>query len=243
MRILVTNDDGINASQLIPLIRCCKKLGDVTVIVPKHEQSGKSLGIELRLPFEVKEVQLAEDICALSVDSTPADCVRFAILGLKKEFDLVISGINCGFNIGVDTQYSGTAGAALEAANLGVKAIALSTSAENYDHSTEDLDKVFDFIFDNKLLDIYGIYNVNIPPNPLGIRFTRQGGAYYSDDFEKIGEDLYIARGKNVYEEKEGLTLDTDATLKGYVSIMPLAVDKTNMEVYKELCEKFGQTD
>ncbi len=243
MRILVTNDDGINASQLIPLIRCCKKLGDVTVIVPKHEQSGKSLGIELRLPFEVKEVQLAEDICALSVDSTPADCVRFAILGLKKEFDLVISGINCGFNIGVDTQYSGTAGAALEAANLGVKAIALSTSAENYDHSTQDLDKVFDFIFDNKLLDIYGIYNVNIPPNPLGIRFTRQGGAYYSDDFEKIGEDLYIARGMNVYEEKEGLTLDTDATLKGYVSIMPLAVDKTNMEVYKELCEKFGQTD
>lgn len=243
MRILVTNDDGINASQLVPLIRCCKKLGDVTVIVPKHEQSGKSLGIELHLPFEVKEVQLAEDINALSVDSTPADCVRFAILGLKKEFDLVISGINCGFNIGVDTQYSGTAGAALEAANLGVKAIALSTSAENYDHATEELDKVFDFIFDNKLLDIYGIYNVNIPPHPLGIRFTRQGGAYYSDDFEKIGDDLYIARGKNVYEEKEGLTLDTDATLKGYVSIMPLAVDKTNMEVYKELCERFGQTD
>ncbi len=241
MRILLTNDDGMNAPQLVPLIRWCRRLGQVTAVVPKHEQSGKSLGIELYQPFEVKEVQLAGDVSALAVDSTPADCVRFAVLGLKKEFDLVISGINKGFNIGVDTQYSGTAGAAIEAATLGIKAIALSTSPADYDRVISQLDRVFDFVFDNGLLDLYGIYNINIPASPKGIRITRQGGAYYSDDFEKIGEDLYIARGKNVYEEKEGLELDTDAALKGYISIMPLAVDRTNFEIYKKLCEKFGQ--
>ena len=81
MKILVTNDDSISASQLIPLVRWCQKLGEVTVIVPKYEQSGKSQSIELHKPFEVKKVQLTEDITAWTVDSSPADCVRYAVLG------------------------------------------------------------------------------------------------------------------------------------------------------------------
>ena len=91
MRILVTNDDSISASQLLPLIRWCQKLGDVTAVVPKFEQSGKSHGIELHRDFEAKQVELAPDVTAWAVDSTPADCVRFALLGLQLEVDLVIS--------------------------------------------------------------------------------------------------------------------------------------------------------
>ena len=94
MRILITNDDSVSASQLLPLIQWCSKHGDVTTVVPKFEQSGKSHGIELHKPFAVEEVELAPGIRVWTVDSTPADCVRFALLGLKQEFDLVISGIN-----------------------------------------------------------------------------------------------------------------------------------------------------
>ncbi len=102
MRILVTNDDSVSASGLLPLVRFCQTLGEVMVVVPKFEQSGKSHGIELHKSFECKQVKLAEDVTVWTVDSTPADCVRFAILGLKEKFDLVISGINRGFNIGSD---------------------------------------------------------------------------------------------------------------------------------------------
>ena len=119
MRILITNDDGINAKGLLPLAQWAQRLGDVTVIAPKVEQSGKSHGIEIHKAFEVKKVDFAPGIEAYSVDSTPADCVRIAILGMKKQFDLVISGINRGLNIGRDTIYSGTVGAIFEANALG----------------------------------------------------------------------------------------------------------------------------
>ena len=115
MNILLTNDDGLHAPQLLPLIRWCQKLGNVTVIVPKYEQSGKSQSIELHKSFAIEEHDPEPGIHITAVDSTPADCVRFGILGRKEKYDLVISGINRGFNMGGDIMYSGTAGAAFEA--------------------------------------------------------------------------------------------------------------------------------
>ena len=114
MRILITNDDGMHASQLIPLIKWAQKLGDVTVAVPKFEQSGKSHGIEIHKDFEAKQVELEPGISVWAVDSTPADCVRFAVLGQKMAFDLVLSGVNRGYNIGTDIMYSGTVSAVEE---------------------------------------------------------------------------------------------------------------------------------
>ncbi len=235
MRILIVNDDGVGAEQLLPLIRWCRKLGEVTAFVPKFEQSGKSHGFEIHKPFEVKQVQLAPDVTVWTVDSTPADCVRFAVLGRKLEFDLVISGVNRGLNIGTDTMYSGTVGAACEAVNLGMKAVALSTPPSFYDRSTEHLDTVLDFFREKKLLELNPVYNVNIPGNPRGIRITRQGGPYYSDDFPPIGNDLYRPTGKPIWVDSGDDTLDTDATLHGYISITPLTVDKTNHAVYELL--------
>ena len=83
MRILITNDDGIQASQLAPLVKWAQKHGEVFVAAPKYEQSGKSHGIEIHKPFEAKKVDFLPGVTAWAVDSTPADCVRFAILGLK----------------------------------------------------------------------------------------------------------------------------------------------------------------
>ncbi len=235
MRILITNDDGMQASQLIPLIQWCRKLGNVTVFAPKEEQSGKSHSFEIRKPFEVKQVDLVPGITVWSVDSTPADCVRLAVLGMKLEFDLLISGVNRGLNMGRDIMYSGTVGAASEAVNLGIPAIALSTTPENYHNATQELDNVFNFIRDHALLEKHDFYNINIPAQPKGIRITHQGGPYFSDDFVPIGNDLYMPTGKPIWEDGADDTLDTDATLHGYISICPMTIDRTDWTVFRQL--------
>jgi 5'-nucleotidase len=216
-------------------VRFCQTLGEVTVVVPKFEQSGKSHGIELHKSFECKQVQLAEDVTAWTVDSSPADCVRFAILGLKKEFDLVISGINRGYNIGTDQIYSGTVGAACEAVALNVPAIALSTSPAYHDRAHEQLEKVWAFVQEKKLLERHVLYNINIPPEGKGFRVTHQGGPYYSDEFPHVGNDQYRPTGVMVYRNQNDLTLDTDCVMAGYISVMPMTYDKTHWELYHKL--------
>lgn len=235
MRILIVNDDGIQASQMLPLARWAKKLGDVTVVAPKVEQSGKSQGIELHEPFEVKRFDMEQGIEAISVDSTPADCIRYAVLGLKRDFDLVISGINRGFNMGTDIMYSGTAGAVFESVSLGLKAVALSTCPEYYEHAVEHLDDVFDYIFSRNLLDECDAWNVNIPPNGKEFRITRQGGHYYSDDFPFVAENMVKAHGKCVYQDSNNDELDTDAVNHGYISVSPITICRTNMDVWRKL--------
>lgn len=234
MRILVTNDDSVTAGQLLPLIRWCQKMGQVTCVVPRIEQSGKSHGIEIHEPFPYGQVQLAEDVTVYTVDSTPADCVRFAVLGLQEQYDLVISGVNRGYNIGTDAMYSGTVAAVTEAAILGIPGIALSTNPGNYERAIEHLDRVFAFIRENDLLGKHSLYNINIPPQAGPIRITRQGGIYYSDDF-KLENGLCHPLGKCVYQDQNDLTLDTDAVMHGYISIMPLSVNMTDLAVYGRL--------
>jgi len=235
MKILVVNDDSVSASQLIPLIKWCQKLGEVTTVVPKFEQSGKSQSIELHKPFEIKKVELEPGITAITVDSSPADCVRYAVLGMKQKYDLVISGINRGFNMGRDIMYSGTAGAVFEAVSLGLKAVAISTGPEFYDRAIEPLDQVLDFFQEHKLMEKCDLYNVNVVPDAKGIRITRQGGHFYSDDFIHEGNDMYMPHGKCVYENKNDMTLDTDCVMNGYISIMPLTIDRADPAVLAQL--------
>lgn len=238
MKILITNDDGLNAPQLIPLIRWCQKLGEVTAIVPKYEQSGKSQSIELHKSFAVEVLEPEPGILITAVDSTPADCIRFGILGRKEKYDLVISGINRGFNMGGDIMYSGTVGAAFEAVSLGTKAVAISTSAEFYPRAIEPLDRVLAFFKERKLLEKGSLYNVNVLPDAREIRFTRQGGHFYSDDFIPQGDGTYRPRGKCVYEDKNDLMLDTDCVMHGYISISPLTIDRVDGNVLKMLREE-----
>lgn len=235
MRILVTNDDGISSAALVPLARWAKKFGEVTVVAPKFEQSGKSHGIDIINPFEVKKVQLADDIEAYSVDSTPADCVRFAILGLKEKYDFVISGINKGYNIGRDIVYSGTVGAIFEAQNYGIKAMAISTDYTSFDSAIENLDLVGEYFKNNELYKYNSLYNVNIPLKVKGIRVTRQGGAYYSDEFIPMENDIWRQVGVFVYKYDGNPELDTDSIMDGYISITPLTLERTHVELYEKL--------
>ena len=235
MRILVANDDGVNAAQLIPLIRWCRKLGEVTAVVPKFEQSGKSHSFEIKRDVEMKQVELAPDVTVWTVDSTPADCVRFAVLGKGMEFDLCISGVNRGLNLGADIMYSGTVSAACEAANLGVKALALSTQPKSYEQALAHLDRVWQFVEEKDLFSLCDIYNVNISAGAGEIKITHQGGPYYSDEFQPMENDMYKPCGMDVWEDRSDDTYDTDATLHGYISIMPLTTNRTNWEVYNKL--------
>ncbi len=240
MRILITNDDGISALGIKLLVEWAKKLGEVTVVAPKVEQSGKSHGIELINPVEVKKSSLFDGVRAYSVDSTPADCVRYGILGLKESFDLVLSGINRGTNLGKDIVYSGTVGAIFEAAALGHKAIAFSTFPDTLNEASQYLDDVYSFIAENNLLELNPIYNINIPAKADGIKITRQGGAYFADDFEHIGNDLYKQKGYYIPDaDSENQELDAVAVTKGKISITPMNNDRTNQEVYQRLLAQY----
>ena len=236
MRILITNDDGIQAPCLLPLAQWATKFGQVTVVAPKVEQSAKSHGIEIRMAFEVKKVDFGPDITAYSLDSTPADCVRFAVLGLHEQYDLVLSGINRGLNLGLDIMYSGTVSAILEADALGLPGIAISAPPKYHVQALQDLDTLVEYFRKNQLMQRHGMYNVNIPENYNGILITRQGGRYYSDDFISQENDLILPRGKDVFEKANTLERDTDAVLAGnYISIMPLSNSKVDMDVYRAL--------
>ena len=236
MRILITNDDGIGSESLRLLAKWARKLGEVTVVAPKVEQSGKSQGIDIIHPFEVSEVDIGEGIRAYSVDSTPADCVRFAILGMGERPDLVISGINRGFNLGRDVAYSGTVGAIFEAQGLGVKALALSTAHTSYDNAVARLDEIYAFLEDNKLFDHCQLWNVNVPEQgSKGINITKQGGAYYLDEFIKREDGKYYQKGIFVFENKNDMTLDTDSVMAGYISFTPLTLEKTDFAAFERV--------
>ncbi len=235
MKILLTNDDGIYAEGMAHLLGFAKELGEVTVVAPIVQQSGKSQAIELHKPYEVKRVPLEGTAAAYSVDSTPADCVRFAVLGLKEHFDLVISGINRGFNVGEDIAYSGTVGAVYEAARHGLKAIAMSSDYPAFDGAVAHIREIYDYIAANDLLSKADILNVNFPLAFNGIRITRQGYPMYADEFVNIGDDLYEPRLQCVYKNTKDLTIDTDCVMNGYVSITPMHRDNTDMEAYEKM--------
>lgn len=236
MRILITNDDGYNSEGLGILASWARKLGHVTVAAPKMEQSGKSHSIEIHKPYEARKVEMMEGIDWYYVDSSPADCIRFGFNGLKQNFDLVLSGINHGLNLGEDISYSGTVGAIFEAAYMGCHAIAFSTVPESFDGARANLDRVYDFIMKNRFFDYNLIYNVNFPLVPHDeILVTRQGGPFFKDRFHYLGNDIYQVEGYSVYEGAQNYSDDLDATLNGYISITPLCNVRTADRAYEQL--------
>ena len=239
MRILITNDDGVNTLGIRLLAEWAKTIGEVTVVAPKVEQSAKSHAIEIVKPIEIKKVPFIDGVTAYSLDSTPADCVRFGLLGLNEKFDLVLSGINKGVNIGDDIVYSGTIGAVFEAAKLGVKAIAYSSAPDEQEAASKYFDEIYTYIVKNGLLEENDIYNINIPAKAKDIRLTYQGSAYYSDRFRKMDGDMYIQEGEPIPDIfPDDINRDTVAIFKGYISITPLQASRTNMEVYRKLTSR-----
>ena len=238
MKILITNDDGVMSPVLPLLAKWAEKLGEVTVVAPKVEQSGKSQAINFLNEIEITRVEIAPGILAYAVDSTPADCVRFGVHGLKGGYDLIISGINRGYNLGDDIVYSGTCGAIFEGSRFGIKGLAISTEPDNLMNAPEHLDAVWQYIEENRLYDYNLLYNVNIPPCPNGFRITKQGGVYYCDTFVQRDGVMYAQAGEVRKDCGTDPSTDINTVRAGVISVLPLIATRTEMSVF----ERFNKT-
>ncbi|MCF0236984.1 MAG: hypothetical protein HUK24_00160 [Sphaerochaetaceae bacterium] len=236
MKILITNDDGIEAEGLKILASWAKKLGDVLIVAPKVNQSAKSMSINIRTAFEVLPYEYGNGIKAYSVDSTPCDCIRIAIDCLHYDCDIVFSGVNNGYNMGQDIPYSGTCGAIFEAVlHENVKnAIAFSANFDSFDEIEKNLDTAWSFIEKYNLLQKHNLYNVNMPNNVKGISFTKQGYFYFRDNFKEEEKNMFIAQGYDASKSQEDLTMDLEAVLfRNLISISPLTIERTERNVYE----------
>jgi 5'-nucleotidase len=230
MRILITNDDGINADGIIRLAKTAKELGEVWVVAPLEQRSAASHSISLHDHIDVYPHDFPiNDIKAFSCSGTPADCVRVGSLNIMPcKPDLVLSGLNNGYNVASDIQYSATAGAAFEGAFQGITSIALSEEADKlHEVSDEYLQRILSELADKKLG--YGqIFNVNFPGCPLteckGILKDRKvsHGMFFRDHYIELkklenGGIRLMVEG----EYKEDAEPDTDfrAVVDKYISI------------------------
>ncbi len=245
--ILITNDDGITSAGLYALAQVLQQVGKVTVIAPNKNWSAsghqKTLGRFLRVdPYELPDL----DIQAFASSGAPADCVSLAYLGmLEHKPDLVVSGINKGPNLGQDITYSGTVGAAFEAAIFGLPAIAVSLSSYHPKFLFRDAAKVTARIAHCVLkegLPQHSLLNVNVPVVPAkewrGVAITRLGMRDYKDEMirgvDPSGRAYYWIRGVEPSGDIETPNTDIWAVHHGYVSITPIQLDMTN----KRLIEK-----
>ena len=239
-RILVVNDDGYDALGIILLAKHLTKYGDVTVYAPATGQSAQSQAITCFTSIKREEVFGMGYKC-YKVFGKPADCVRLAT-GLE-DFDLVVSGINNGFNIGIDTLYSGTIGAALDANLHGISSIALSAPRGKVADFEFILDQVLEKCFEigeSFSKDMYCL-NVNFPKDPQdikGYKLTRVG--YFVDDLSMVEyNDGFKPAKYNLDYNHQDLSIDYSAHMANYISITPLTWDKTHNLHLQILKDKF----
>ena len=249
MHILVTNDDGVTAPGLLALAQEIRKLGTVTVFAPDRNWSASGHVKTMDRPLRVREVILADGTSAFTSDGAPSDCVALALLGIVEEkIDLVVSGINPNANIGHDVTYSGTVTAAMEAAIVGLPAIAVSLdSPENhkgkpdYKTSASVARHVAKRVMAEELPK-GAVINVNVPylkeSELKGYMVTRQGLRLYRDEldrrFDPRGKPYYWIGGQAPTGVDEPGT-DFGALRAGYVSVTPLQLDLTHHKVMDEL--------
>ena len=247
MRVLLTNDDGIQATGLHALRDALTALPsvDVHVIAPDSNRSATARSITTRSPLWVEEVSFEDGGTGFATDGTPVDCVRFADLGLLgARPELIVSGINHGSNLGDDITYSGTVAAALEGIVLGVPAIAISqqSAAREMDFR---LGRSFDFGVAASLaaeivarlatepLPAGTLININCPSGEVnGIEITRLGKRLYDDELKLVEEDQDGRRRYEIYgfepsfEDEPGT--DLAAVARGRISITPVHFDLTD---------------
>lgn len=233
-KVLLVNDDGIYFSGFKKTVEEYIKLGyDVTVCAPMNPQSAKSHAIEIRNYISFEKVDIFGDIDAYAIDSTPADCVRFAKYFLKWEGDLVVSGVNEGLNIGDDIFYSGTVAAATEASIRGYKAIALSGEVKHIDYAISMIENVMKFIDNNSLFDKWDVWSFNIPNNSTEFKITRQGNVNF-DTYFKEENGAVLQLGSPHHELENDDTTDVYFIERGYITYSAISKDRTCNEFIKK---------
>ena len=241
MKILISNDDGYQAPGIVALYDALKAVADVDVVAPEHNNSAKSNALTLHSPLYVHTASNGFRY----VNGTPADCVHIALTGLLGyRPDLVVSGINNGANMGDDTIYSGTVGAAMEGYLFGIPAIAFSQTEKGWAHLGAAARKARELV--EQLTGPSGglgrgplpwLLNVNIPNLPAEqiqpVRVARLGRRHAAErvitQTSPRGETMYwIGSAGAAKDEGEGT--DFHAAAQGHVTVTPLQVDLSDHE-------------
>lgn len=243
MRILLSNDDGYFAPGLVCLRDQLRLHHEVTVVAPDRNRSGASNSLTLSSPVRVQP--LGERV--YSVDGTPTDCVHLALTGMLEEsFDMVVSGVNNGANLGDDTLYSGTVAAAMEGRFLGWSAIAVSCCSpdpQHYDTAARVSLHIIDRLQRDPLAENF-ILNVNVPDVPFeelrGYEVTRLGHRHRAENVIPAKDP----RGRPIWwigaaggEGDSGPGTDFHAINQRRVSITPLLVDLTRYAAMEKLSD------
>ena len=240
-KILVTNDDGIHSAGLEVLRKCLKKLGEVTVVVPKREMSTASHSLTLHHPLRISQIKSGVFITS----GTPSDCINIGILGiLKRKPDLVVSGINRGPNLGDDITYSGTVAASIESTLRGIPSFAVSVASFNncrFNVAAKFAFILARYILKNRLPPRIFL-NVNVPNVSMkkirGVEITRQSKRVYKEKLVKRtdprGHTYYWLGGDEPSAEIEEGT-DFAAIVKNKISITPAQLDLTDYKMIDKL--------
>lgn len=247
MRILVTNDDGINAEGLVHLVRTARHFGEVKIVAPDVQRSACGHGMTMRDPLRVRDHMLG-DFEAHTVDGLPVDCVNVGLTVCWPEgCDLVLSGINDGPNLGYDVTYSGTVAAAMEAAINGIRGIAVSMAAFHpgapfhFETGANWLGDNWDMLTSLETPP-RTFWNVNVPAveqdQIRGHRFCSTGGRVYEDRVvqrqDPWGRPYFWQGGVAVIDPDQPGT-DVAAVAEGFVAITPLTVDWTDHALLKSM--------
>jgi 5'-nucleotidase len=237
MRLLLTNDDGINAPGILALIRGLYDGYDIDVAAPDMERSGAGHSFTFITPLRARNVSFPgfEKAKAFAVSGTPVDCVKLGVGNLSEKPDMVVSGINYGPNLGTDVLYSGTVSAAMEAALLGIPSIAVSLCAfepRNWETASYAARKTIEMLQKNPLGPGV-VLNVNVPDLPLseikGTKLTRlsrqQYGTAYDERTDPYGRRYYWTPADKLTKCEPGEDTDESWIRQGYISLTPLTVD------------------
>lgn len=231
MNILITNDDGIYSPGIAALAKIAQRFGTVRIVAPDVEQSSMGHAITHSRPLSIKSSPITfENVDAFRVNGTPADCVALGLY-MFPDTNVVLSGINMGPNLGNSMWHSGTLAAAKQAVLLGVKGIALSTPVGKTEPDFSAIDpfveQTLQILLQN---DDLRLYNVNFPPKPVDIKWTRQSVRLY-DGQVVPGEDpmgrkhfwITVSPLEPADENTDRWAVEHD-----FVSITPLRLDLTN---------------
>ena len=245
MNILLTNDDGITAEGLTRLCRDLCELGNVFVAAPRRHMSAASHCLSLD-SIDVSRVEVIPDVIGYSIDGTPADCVKLAILELVEEpIDLVVSGINDGANLGVNIWYSGTVAAAREAFFYGIPAIAVSTRTQgkDFDNFTAVSRRTIELIRQMQPVEP-GIYNINIPFGSIeGIKVTEQSRVNFREYYRRVEQKDGLSYRVMMEEEQPSMPeTDADFFERGFITITPLTIAQTDYAGVSRLAEQLEES-
>ena len=246
LNIMVVNDDGITSRGLRELVDALRPRANIYVCAPDEQHSGASQSITLFDSIRVYDFDYQGAKAAYAVTGTPTDCTKVGLQFFRErgvEMDMVYSGINIGSNFGKDTLYSGTIGAAMEAALSNVRAVAVSVDSHSATHF-ETACEVAVSVIDKVLMELTPdtILNINapdIPPEQVrGIRYTALGNRFYIDKFipvESEEGDSYMLDGAPLDLHDIEERYDVTATWDSYVSITPLQFDYTAYDMISKI--------